>query len=63
MICVARISENLQKPPRISIYVPKTAQISRSVHVFDSDGGDGGGDGGGEGGDGGRMIVAKVWVA
>ena len=40
MICVAGISENLQKLPR----------ISRSVHVFYSDGG---GDGGGEGGDGG----------
>ena len=37
----------------------KLLKISRSVHVFDSDGGDGGGDGG----DGGRMIVAKVWVA
>ena len=56
MICVTRISENLQKQPRISIYVRKTAQISRSVHVFDSDGGDGGG----EGGDGGRIIVAEV---
>jgi len=38
-------------------------RISRSVHVFDSDGGDSGGDGGGEGGDGGKMIVAEVWAA
>ena len=45
-------------------------RISRSVHVFDSDGGDDGGDGGveggdggGEGGDGGRMIVVEVWAA
>ena len=38
----------------------KLLRISRSVHVFDSDGGDGGG---GEGGDGGRMIVAEVWAA
>lgn len=57
------ISENLQKQPRISIYVSKTAQISRSVYIFDSDVGDGGGDGGGEDGYGGMMIVAKVWVA
>ena len=42
---------------------PKLLKIFRSVHVFDSDGGDGGGDGGGEGGDGGRMIVEKVWAA
>ena len=35
-------------------------KISRSVHVFNSDGGDSGGDGGGEGEDGGRMIVAEV---
>ena len=38
-------------------------RISRSVHVFDSNGGDSGGDGGGEGGDGGKMIVAEVWAA
>ncbi|XP_063948140.1 glycine-rich protein 2-like [Daucus carota subsp. sativus] len=31
----------------------------RSVHIFDSDGGDIGGDGGCEGGDGGRMIVVE----
>ena len=41
----------------------KLLKISRSVHIFDSYGGDGGGDGGGEGGDGGRMIVAEVWAA
>ena len=43
MICVARISENLRKLPR----------ISESVLVADSGGGCGGGDNGGEGGDGG----------
>ena len=37
--------------------------ISRSVHLFDSDGGDSGGDGGGEGVDGAKMIVAEVWAA
>ena len=41
----------------------KMLRISRSIHVFDSDGGNGGGDCGGEGGDGGRMIVAEVWAA
>ncbi|XP_063950027.1 uncharacterized protein LOC135152838 [Daucus carota subsp. sativus] len=38
---------------------PDLFEISRSVDVFDSDGGDGGGDGGVEGGDGRRMIVAE----
>ena len=41
----------------------KLLKISRSVHIFYSDGGDGGGDGGGKGGDGGRMIVAEFWAA
>ena len=38
-------------------------RISRSVNVFDSDGGDSGGNGGGEGGDERKMIVAEVWAA
>ena len=49
--------------PESSYMFQTLLKTSRSVHDFDSDGSDGGGDGGGEGGDGGRMIVAKVWVA
>ena len=51
MICVAGISENLQKLPRMSRSVPETAQISRFVLVANSGGGCNGGDNGGGGGD------------
>ena len=49
--------------PESSDLFQKLLRISKSVHVFDSDGGDDGGDGGGEGGDEGKMIVAEVWAA
>ncbi|XP_063942829.1 uncharacterized protein LOC135150453 [Daucus carota subsp. sativus] len=53
---LVKTCRNCLKSPDI---FQKLLRISRSVHIFDSDGGDGGGDGGGEGGDGGRMIVAE----
>ena len=51
MICIAGISENLQK---------KLLRISRSVLVADSSGGSSGGDSEGEGGDGRRTSLAEI---